>query len=97
LVYRRIATKITTQFDMNRFGAHRAVEDDFLGLTTLTVAAPMQLKMVEQNRGVKGGHRYAELDDAETYKLFTPRRYHCDFPIRIARHARHPAALSATR
>ena len=67
---------------------------DFLGLTTLTLIDDA-LKLIEKRHGVKLVLEDLPLDDPEGLRDLLQGLHQRRFPVRIARHARHSAPLSA--
>ena len=86
---------VTTQFDMKGVERIGLLKMDFLGLRTLTLIDNC-VKMIEaQTRHPRSTPPQIPLDDAKTYELFTAGKHERPVPVRVGRHARHPASASS--
>ena len=86
---------VTTQYDMKGVERIGLLKMDFLGLRTLTLIDNC-VKMIAAQTG--RAHRprpHARSTTRKTYELFTAGPHQRPVPVRVGRHARHPAALQA--
>ena len=93
-LYKTNRDEIVTQFDMNGLEKLQLLKMDFLGLTTLTLIDDA-LRLIKKRHGVAIVPEDLPLDDTATYEIFCEGLHQRRVPVRIERHARHPAALPA--
>lgn len=80
---------MTTQYDGHFVEPIGLIKMDFLGLRTLSIIKTC-LDNIKKSKHIVLNENEIPLDDEETFKLFTRRRYHRAVPVRVARNEKTP-------